>query len=76
MKTLDVVAAVLLVVGGANWGLVALAKFDLVAFLTRAGGFGDVNPVGAVIYALVGLAALYQVVALPAIQRRWHARAA
>ena len=31
MKTLDVVAAVLLVVGGLNWGLVGIARFDLVA---------------------------------------------
>ena len=31
MRTLDVVAAVLLVVGGLNWGLVGIAHFDLVA---------------------------------------------
>ena len=37
MKTLHVTAAVLLVVGGLNWGLVALANFDLVAFITGAG---------------------------------------
>ena len=36
MKTLDVIVAVLLVIGGLNWGLVALANFDLVAFLTGA----------------------------------------
>jgi uncharacterized membrane protein YuzA (DUF378 family) len=31
MKTIDVVVAVLLVVGGLNWGLVGLFQFDLVA---------------------------------------------
>jgi len=31
MKRLDVVAAVLVVVGAINWGLVAVARFDLVA---------------------------------------------
>ena len=31
MKTFDVIAAVLLVIGGLNWGLVAVAHFDLVA---------------------------------------------
>jgi hypothetical protein len=31
MRTVDVVAAVLLVVGGLNWGLVGIAHFDLVA---------------------------------------------
>ncbi len=29
LKSLDVIAAVLLVVGGLNWGLVAVAHFDL-----------------------------------------------
>lgn len=60
MKTLDIVAAVLLVVGGLNWGLVAVANFDLVAALTGAGGFGAKNVLGALVYGLVGLAALYQ----------------
>ncbi|MDX1385962.1 MAG: DUF378 domain-containing protein, partial [bacterium] len=31
MKTLDVIAAILLVVGGLNWGLVGILEFDLVA---------------------------------------------
>ena len=55
MRTVDVVAAVLLVVGGLNWGLVGIAHFDLVA----------------TVYGLVGLAALYQAVSFKAIQRRW-----
>ena len=33
MSKLDAVTLGLLVVGGANWGLVALAEFDLVATL-------------------------------------------
>ena len=33
MKTLNALAAALLIVGGLNWGLVALAEFDLVAWL-------------------------------------------
>jgi uncharacterized membrane protein YuzA (DUF378 family) len=71
MKTVDVIVAVLLVVGGLNWGVVALANFDLVAFLTRAGDFGSKNALGAVVYGLVGLAALYQAVSWKGIQRRW-----
>ena len=31
MKKLDVIAAVLLVIGGLNWALVGAARFDLVA---------------------------------------------
>ena len=33
MKLIDVVAAVLVVVGALNWGLVAVARLDLVAAL-------------------------------------------
>ena len=33
MKQIDVIAAVLVVVGALNWGLVAVAHFDLVAAL-------------------------------------------
>lgn len=73
MRTLDVIVAVLLVVGGLNWGLVAFANFDLVAFLTGAGGFGGRNALGIVIYGLVGLSALYQALFLKSIQRRWTA---
>ena len=71
MKTLDVIAAVLLVVGGLNWGLVALANFDLVAFLTGAGSFGGKNALGAVVYGLVGLSAIYQALMWRGIQNRW-----
>ena len=72
MKKLDVLVAVLLVVGGVNWGLVALANFDLVAFLTQAGAFGNKNVVGALVYGLVGLSALYQAFFWKGIQRRWQ----
>ena len=71
MKSLDILAAVLLVVGGLNWGLVAMANFDLVAFLTQAGGFGAKNSLGALVYGLVGLSALYQALQWRSIQRRW-----
>ena len=72
MKQLDVLAAILLVVGGLNWGLVALANFDLVATITGAGGFGNKNVLGAVVYGLVGLAAIYQAFGWKAIQHRWR----
>lgn len=75
MKKIDVLAAILLVVGGLNWGLVAFANFDLVAAITGAGSFGNKNMLGAIIYGLVGLAAVYQAVTLKGIQRRWHVAA-
>ena len=70
MKQFDILAAVLLVVGGLNWGLVALAEFDLVAALVGL-DFGETNAASRVIYGLVGLAAVYQVVQQGAIRRRW-----
>jgi uncharacterized membrane protein YuzA (DUF378 family) len=74
MKMMDVIAAVLLVVGGVNWGLVGLLRFDLVAWITGAGAFGAQNALGTTVYVLVGLAALYQATALQSIQRRWGVR--
>lgn len=75
MKQLDILAAVLLVVGGLNWGLVAFANFDLVAAITGAGAFGNKNMLGMIIYGLVGLAAAYQALTWKGIQRRWGATA-
>lgn len=63
MKKLDLVAAALPVVGGLNWGLVALGKFDLVAKLTGK-RFGETNAATRAIYGLVGLSAAYQAVRL------------
>ena len=54
------VAFALLVVGGLNWGLVGFFNFDLVAAI-----FGAGTPVSRVVYALVGLAALYCAIAIP-----------
>jgi uncharacterized protein len=70
MKKLDVLAAALVIVGGLNWGLVALAEFDLVATL---GGldFGETNAASRLVYGLVGLAAVYQIAQQAAIRRRW-----
>ena len=72
MKSIDIIALILLVVGGLNWGLVALFNFDLVATITGAGGFGNKNVLGAVVYGLVGLAALYTALTLRSLQRRPH----
>jgi uncharacterized protein len=70
MKKLDIAAAVLVAVGGINWGLVALAKFDLVATIVGL-DFGQTNAASRVIYGLVGASAVYQVLQQHAIRRRW-----
>jgi uncharacterized membrane protein YuzA (DUF378 family) len=48
------VAFALLVVGGLNWGLVGLFKFNLVESL-----LGSMPTVEMVVYILVGVSALY-----------------
>ena len=73
MKKLDVLAAVLVVVGGLNWGLVALSEFDLVAALFGL-EFGETNAATRIVYGLVGLAAAYQIAQQAAIRRRWSSR--
>jgi uncharacterized protein len=66
MRTIDVLAAVLLVVGGLNWGLVGVFGFDLVAAL-----LGEGTALSRTVYTLVGFAAIYQAVQWRSIQRRW-----
>lgn len=66
MRTVDVVCAVLVVVGALNWGLVGVANFDLVAAL-----FGEGSAFSRLVYTLVGVAGIYQGLGWKAIQRRW-----
>ena len=68
MKTLDIIAAVLLVIGGLNWGLWGLFDLDIVASV-----MGGYTTAGArLVYVLVGAAALYQALSVKSIQKRWH----
>jgi uncharacterized protein len=69
MKKLDILAAALVVVGGLNWGLVALAEFDLVATLVGL-DFGETNAVSRIVYGLVGVAAVYQLATLAGVRSR------
>lgn len=74
MKTIDVIAVILLIVGGLNWGLVGLFSFDLVAAI-----FGQLSVISRVIYILVAISALYEIFSWGSQKRRWgvaHAPAA
>jgi uncharacterized protein len=70
MKKLDWLAATLVLVGGLNWGLVGVAKFDLVAWIFGGMDFGETNAASRVVYGLVGLAAVYGIGSLVAAGRR------
>ena len=52
---IDRIALLLLIVGGLNWGSIGLFQFDLVAWIFG----GQAALVSRIIYALVGLAALW-----------------
>lgn len=65
LNVLDVIALVLVIIGGLNWGLVGLLKFDLVAAI-----FGDMSAISTVVYCLVGLAALYCIYLATSISKK------
>ena len=57
MKVLDIIVAILLIIGGLNWGLVGFFGYDLILTV-----FGSV--VSKVIFAIVGLSGVYTFVRL------------
>lgn len=52
---IDRIALILAVIGGLNWGLVGLFRFDLVAYLFG----GQTATVSRIVYTLVGIAAIW-----------------
>ena len=63
MRYLNTLALLLVIVGGLNWLLVGVAKFDLVAAIAGE-SFGQTNVFSSIVYVLVGLAAIALVPAL------------
>lgn len=57
-RVIDVGALILLIVGGINWGLVGTFKYNLVEVL-----FGRGTPLSLFTYTIVGIAALYYILA-------------
>lgn len=57
MRVLNIVALILIIVGGLNWGLVGFFEYNLVDAL-----FGEGSALSRTIYGLVGLAAVYKAV--------------
>lgn len=54
IKGLDCTALTLVIIGALNWLLIAIFRFDLVAFL-----FGDMSWLSRIIYGLVGVCGIY-----------------
>ena len=66
-KSLDCVAYALMILGALNWGLIGFFGFNLVAAI-----FGEMTVVARIVYAIVGLAAIYDLLAIPSMVRRWE----
>src|SRR3954465_8322753 len=76
VKKLDVLAATLVLIGGLNWGLVAVAEFDLVAWIFGGMEFGETNAASRVVYGLGGPAGGAGIGSLLNAARRQDAHAA
>ncbi len=63
MRKLELLALGLVLVGALNWGLVAIAEFDLVAAVFGL-EFGETNAASRIVYGLVGLAAVFGIASL------------
>ena len=55
MNMMDRIALILTVVGGVNWGLVGVFRFDLVAWICG----GPESVISRIIYTVVGISALW-----------------
>lgn len=62
---MDLIALVLVIVGGLNWALVGLFSFDLVATL-----FGEMSMLSRIVYTLVGVSAVYLLVSMGKLCRK------
>lgn len=60
MKKLNVISAIIMWIGGINYGLVGVADFNLVAAI-----FGNMPVLMRIIYILFGLATVHQI---------WHCK--
>ena len=67
LNGLDWTALVLLIIGGINWGLVGFFGFNLVSAI-----FGEMTLLSRIIYALVGISAVYVAVISPSLAHERH----
>jgi uncharacterized protein len=68
MKLITHIAAILLIIGGINWGLIGIFNFNLVGYLLEH------LYLDRVVYWLVGLSAIWMIFAYPIILKKIKAR--
>ncbi|MFP4106200.1 MAG: DUF378 domain-containing protein [Phycisphaerae bacterium] len=67
LRVVDLIALILVIVGGLNWGLVGLFDFNLVAAI-----FGPMTLLSRIVYVLVGIAAIYTAIRSPYMAHLTH----
>lgn len=65
LNVIEWIVLVLVIIGGLNWGLIGFFGFDLVATI-----FGSMSVLSRIIYAVVGLAAIYLAVISPKLSKK------
>jgi uncharacterized protein len=66
LKVLDIIALILVIIGGLNWGLIAWdPSYNLVTMI-----FGSMAWLVTLVYALVGLSAIYLIVMFNKLERK------
>ena len=65
LNIIDIIAIVLTVIGGLNWGLVGLMNYNIIAVV-----FGVSTILSTIVYLLVGLAAIYLAVISVKLERK------
>ncbi len=64
MKKLDLLATILLIIGGLNWGVIGVAGFNFVAAI-----LGETEVLIRIVYVLVGLSAVLKIFQWKKIQK-------
>lgn len=64
MRSVHILAWVLIIIGALNWGLVGAFGFDLVATI-----FGSMSVLSKTVYILVGVAGIYELLVLLGVMK-------
>ena len=65
MKTINVIVAIVLIIGGLNWGLIGVFGWNFIGWV-----FGnDMGVFPRIIYVIVGACALWRLFVWPGMQR-------
>ncbi len=75
MRKVDAAALALVIVGALNWGLVAIAEYDLVASIFGM-EFGETSAITRIVYGLVGASGVWLGIRFGVLMGREDRRAA